>query len=198
MRHRKLRRQLNVKSQHRRALLRNLVRGLVEHKRIRTTHARAKEASAFADSMVTIAKRGGLHARRLLVARLACENTAKVLMTQIVPHLKDIKGGYTRVLRLAPRPGDQSDMAILEFSVLVAEPEKPKEKKAPKTKKTAKKDAEAVVEKPAPAKVKETKEKAAKKETAEPKSEAEVKEDKKESEKKGGFLGSLRKFLKGD
>ncbi len=202
MRHRRLRRKLGVRTEHRRALLRNLVRALVEHKRIRTTHKRAKEASAFADSMVTLAKRGGMHARRLLVSRLGCEKTARDLMLEIAPQFKDRQGGYTRVLRLNPRPGDQSDMALLEFSAVFAAPEAEKEeegkgkakKKTGKTRK-AKEEAAVVEEKPAKkaAKKKETKE--AKEEKA---ATPETSEERPESEKKGGFLGSLRKFLKGD
>jgi len=195
MRHRKLRRKLGIKSQHRRALLRNLVRELVKHKRIRTTHSKAKEASAFADRMVTMAKRGDMHARRQLVSKLACEATAKELIQKVAPQFKTRNGGYTRVLRLVPRPGDQTDMALLEFTVLIEEPKKAvtetakkKAKKAPKAK-TSKADAG----ESAPEKAPKAKEKAKAKDDEAPKAE----EEKPEFEKKGGFLGSLRKFLKG-
>lgn len=192
MRHRRLKRKLGIKSQHRRALLRNLVRELVRHKRIRTTHAKAKEASAFADKMVSLAKRGGLHARRLLVSRLSCEQTAKALIKDIAPHFKDRKGGYTRVLRIAPRAGDASEMALLEFSALIESPESAK--KALKAKKKTTKSAEAAPEKTTTA---EKTPKAKTKKAEE--SSAKEKEDlsKAETEKKGGFLGTLRKFLKG-
>jgi len=187
MRHRRLRRKLGVKSKHRKALLRNIARGLVLNKRIRTTLMRAKEASAFIDGLVQIAKKGGLHARRRLIVETGSAPISKLLMEQIAPHFTSRQGGYTRVLRMAPRPGDGSPMAILEFTETIEVPEK----KSKKTKKKAKKSEEA------------KKETQAKKKTQEPKeaktddSEKE-KLDKKESEKKGGFLGALRKFLKGD
>jgi large subunit ribosomal protein L17 len=194
MRHGRLRGKLGVKTHHRKALLRNLVRSLVIRKRIQTTFRKAKVASAFADSMVELAKRGDLHARRLLIARLGCADTAKTLMVQIAPHFKDRKGGYTRVLRLGTnRVGDNSEMALLEFTAAIEMPEKTKKPK--KDKKLKAKEEEA----PKPTK----KEKAPEKKKEESKSTADEKKkpetkDKKESEKKGGFLGALRKFLKGD
>ena len=194
MRHRRLRRKLGIKTQHRWALLRNLVRELVRHRRIRTTHARAKEASAFVDRMITLAKRGGLHSRRLLSARLACDDTAKALIRDIAPHFKDRQGGYTRVLRLGqPRPGDQADMALLEFSAVIEALQKPakKEKKAKKAEKT---EISHPIKETAKPKDKQEKNK---KKDAEAQEKGPEKEQKPESEKKGGFLGSLRKFLKG-
>ena len=181
MRHRRLRRKLGIKSAHRKALLRNLVKGLVLQKRIRTTWARAKEASSFADQMITIAKGEGLHARRLLIQRLGSPDTARVLQQDIAPKFKDRQGGYTRVLRLGPRPGDNSEMALLEFTAVIETPEKPKKQKKEKKAKEVKPEV-------APEK--------AQKEDEAP--EKKAKGDKKESEKKGGFLGTLRKFLKGD
>src|SRR6185436_11006270 len=121
--------QLGVKAKHRKALLKNLVRNLVIRKRIQTTLRRAKVASAFADSMVELAKRGDLHARRLLVSRLGCPDAAQTLITQVAPHFKERKGGYTRVLRMVTRPGDGAEMALLEFTALIAEPGKPKKHK---------------------------------------------------------------------
>lgn len=189
MRHQKLRRKLGVTSDHRKALLRNLVKSLVERKRIRTTLARAKEASAFADKMVTLAKKNTLHAQRLIISELGCPKTAGLLVKLIGPKFKERQGGYTRVLRLMPRPGDNSKMALLEFTEVIDPPKKPK--KAGKAAKSVKEEAPA--EKP------ETK-KSEKVSKAKPAAEAvpEASEEKKETEKKGGFLGSLRKFLKGD
>lgn len=191
MRHQRLKRKLGVKSQHRKALLRNLVRELVSHKRIRTTHAKAKEASAFAEKMITLAKRGDLHARRLLVSKLGHDDTAKKLINDVAPLFKERQGGYTRVLRLEKRPGDATDMALLEFTVL---PEVPK--KTTKTKKSKKKTKDSVeesVEKPSKAKPAKEKTKG-----KTPEANEMPKDEKAESEKKGGFLGTLRKFLKGD
>ena len=169
-----------------------MVRGLVTHKRISTTHARAKEASAFADKMITIAKRGDLHARRLLLARLACADTAKALIEEIAPQFKDRHGGYTRVIRTQPRPGDYSEMALLEFTALM---EKPKKVKKAKEKKKHEVDEKSVPKKPAPEKEIKAKKQPKKIEEAAPRGKEEL--PKKESEKRGGFLGALRKFLKG-
>lgn len=186
MRHQRLRRKLGITTAHRKALLRNLVRGLVIRKRIHTTLAKAKEASSFADQMVTLAKRGGLHSRRLLVARLGCPDTADTLITQIAPHFKERQGGYTRVLRLGTRVGDGAETAVLEFSTLIETPKKEKKPKKPAKQKAVLREKEAE-----PKKVE--------KKTPAPKGgEVKGEEGKKESEKKGGFLSALRKFLKGD
>lgn len=186
MRHQRLRRTLGITTGHRKALLRNLVRALVIRKRIQTTLAKAKETSSFADQMITLAKRGGLHSRRLLIARLGCPETADTLITQIAPHFKERKGGYTRILKLGTRVGDGAETALLEFSTLIEIPEKEKKPKKEKKVKEVKHE-EAAPEKP----------KKEKKAPA-PKAEEKGKEGKKESEKKGGFLSALRKFLKGD
>lgn len=181
MRHRRRRRTLGVVTAHRTAKLRNLVRALVLKKRIETTYAKAKEASAFAEKMVTIAKREGLHARRLLISKLASVEIAGILIRQIAPLFKDRHGGYTRVLRLGIRPGDGAQKALLEWTAVFEAPKKKAKKKKEKQ------PAEKPVEKAAPKAVEEPK-------TAEaPKS-----VEKKDAEKKGGFLGKLRKFLKGD
>lgn len=182
MRHGRLRRKLGVKSQHRQALLRNLVKSLVIYKRIFTTVARAKEAGAFADQMVTLAKCGDLSSRRRLISRLGSPHAANTLITQIAPAFKERQGGYTRVLKVGFRKGDAAGTALLEFSTLI---ESPKITKKPKKEKLKKEVKEAEVEKPVEEKIKEQK--------------AEVlHKEKKESEKKGGFLSILRKFLKGD
>lgn len=184
MRHRRLRRKLGVKSAHRKALLRNLVRSLVLKKRIATTHAKAKEASAFADKMVTIAKKGGLHSRRVLISKLGDSDIARLLETVVAPKFKGRNGGYTRVLRTGVRIGDAAQTAILEWTAVFEAPTK-------KTKvKKEKKPSEKAPEKPSgkqPSKTEVAKKEAPEKPAA-----------KKESEKKGGFLGGLRKFFKGD
>ena len=192
MRHRRLRRKLGVKTNHRKALLRNLVRNLVIRKRIRTTYAKAKEASAFADRMVQLAKRGeDLHARRLLIARLACPDTADTLIRQIAPLFKERQGGYTRVLRLGYRPGDGAETALLEFTTVIEAPPKPRKLKKEKK---AERDEEKIFQTRQTEDKSEAKEKEKEKEEKKPPESRE----KKESEKKGGFLGALRRFLKGD
>ncbi len=194
MRHGRKKKKLGVETQHRKALLRNLIRSLVIHKRIRTTVARAKAASSVADKMVTIAKRGDLHARRTLISYLGCSETADRLIDKIAPHFKTRQGGYTRVLKLGEfRPGDTADMALLEFTAQIADAEKPK-------KKTAAKKAKPVEEVKPEKKTKAIKEEktSSEKAKAETPKQEESAETKKEQEKKGGFLGALRKFLKGD
>ena len=192
MRHQRHRAKLGVKVHHRKALLRNLVRSLVIRKRIRTTFRKAKVASAFADSMVEMAKRGDLHSRRLLISRLGCADTAHTLITQIAPHFKERRGGYTRVLRLGThRPGDGGEWALLEFTATIEMPEKTKKPKKEKKPKLHEEEAQKLKKEKAPEKKKETPK-------AELPKKGESKGDKKESEKKGGFLSALRKFLKGD
>jgi len=181
MRHQRRRRTLGVVTAHRTAKLRNLVRALVLKKRIETTHAKAKETSTFADKMITIAKREGLHARRLLISKVRDPEIARILVTQIAPLFKGREGGYTRVLRLGYRAGDGAQMALLEWTAVFEAPaKKAKKKKAakPAAKTPAKESPKA----------------------ADTKKEPEVTEqaEKKDAEKKGGFLGKLRKFFKGD
>lgn len=180
MRHKKLKGKLGVKSQHRMALLRNLTRSLVLHKRIETTVVKAKQASAFSEKLVEIGKRGDLHARRLLISKLGCASTADALIKVISPKFKDRQGGYTRVIKLDNRPGDGAQKAILEFTEIFEAPAS----KTSKSKKKATKKASS----------KKVEDKAAKA------SEADSSEQKDESTdgKKGGFLGTLRKFLKSD
>jgi large subunit ribosomal protein L17 len=161
------------------------VRALVLKKRIETTHAKAKETSAFADKMITIAKREGIHARRLLITKVRDPEIARILITQIAPLFKGREGGYTRVLRLGYRVGDGAQMALLEWTAVFEAPAKKAKKK--KVTKAADKDAEK------PAAKESAKAVDSKKEPETPK-----KTEKKDSEKKGGFLGTLRKFLKGD
>lgn len=114
-------------SEHRRALLRNLVRELVLHDRIRTTLPKAKEARRFAERMVGFAKAGTLAARRE-AGRYIDDGTAlRRLFDEVAPRFSGRDGGYTRIYRLGPRPGDGAEMALLEF---VVRPQ-PVEKKKP-------------------------------------------------------------------
>ena len=182
--HQKRRHRLGVTTPHRKALLRNLVRGLAIHRRIETTHTRAQETSRLADQMVTIAKEGTLAARRQLIRRLGSSRIAKLFIDEIAPRFQERSGGYTRVLKLGTRPGDGAEKALVEFSVpieLVTKEGKPKkEKKA----KPAKEISERKQEK------KEAK--------AEEVKEAKPADEKEEKHKRGGFLSKLRKFLTGE
>lgn len=192
MRHQRRKRKLSRTTKHRKALLRNLVRSLVISKRIRTTLPKAKEASSVADKMVQLAKKGDLHSRRLLISKTGCAKTTAMLIKQIAPKFKDREGGYTRVLRLGPRESDGAEMALLEFSTMIVEP-KPKKEAKPKKGKAASTKAE-----PAPTKEKKTKKASAKKADTAKLAEEETADERDEAQKKGGFLGKLRKYLKGD
>lgn len=135
MRHRKDTLKLGRTRAHRDALLSSLVTQLILKGRIRTTVAKAKAARRLADRMVTLAKRGTLAARRAALARV--RNRADVvrrLFDQVMPAMRDRQGGYTRIIRLGPRAGDNAEQALLEWVTYVPTP-KP-EKKKPTEKKS--------------------------------------------------------------
>jgi large subunit ribosomal protein L17 len=115
MRHLKRTAKLGRTSEHRNAMLANLVCSLIEHKRVTTTLAKAKAARSVAEKMVTLGKKGTIQHRRLAVARLHQESAAKILFKEIAPAFKDRKGGYTRIIRLENRQGDAAQRAILEW-----------------------------------------------------------------------------------
>ena len=115
MRHLKRTAKLGRTSEHRNAMLANLVCSLIEHKRVTTSLAKAKAARSVAEKMVTLGKKGTIHHRRLAVARLHQESAAKILFKDIAPVYKDRKGGYTRIIRLENRIGDAAQRAILEW-----------------------------------------------------------------------------------
>ena len=115
MRHLKRTAKLGRTSEHRNAMLANLVCSLIKHKRVTTSLAKAKAARSVAEKMVTLGKSGTLHDRRLAVARLHQEDAVRILFTEIAPAQKDRRGGYTRIVRLSQRQGDASQRAILEW-----------------------------------------------------------------------------------
>ena len=99
----------------RKAMLRDVVTALFDKERIETTEAKAKEVSGLADEMITLAKRGDLHARRQALAFMTDEAVVRKLFDTIAPKYKERQGGYTRVLKLGPRQCDAALMAILEL-----------------------------------------------------------------------------------
>ncbi|MDE3068573.1 MAG: 50S ribosomal protein L17 [Verrucomicrobiota bacterium] len=123
MRHLKRTAKLGRTSEHRNAMLANLVCSLIQHKRVITTLAKAKAARPLAEKMVTLGKRGTIHARRLAVARLHQEAAAKLLFKEVAPAYMERNGGYTRIIRLggltgkqrAHSQGDAAQRAILEW-----------------------------------------------------------------------------------
>ncbi len=123
MRHLKRTAKLGRTSEHRNAMLANLVCSLIEHKRVTTTLAKAKAARSVAEKMVTLGKKGTIHHRRLAVARLHQEAAAKILFKDIAPAFKDRRSGYTRIIKLEQRQGDAAQRAILEWvDTIVAAP----------------------------------------------------------------------------
>ena len=120
MRHAKRNQRLSRPSDQRSALLGGLVKGLITHGQIRTTVARAKEAQRLADRLVTLGKEGSVHARRRAYRILQDRVLVGQLFTDIAPRFGDVRGGYTRVMRLGLRPGDGAQQALLAFSRLPA------------------------------------------------------------------------------
>ncbi|RME85276.1 MAG: 50S ribosomal protein L17 [Zetaproteobacteria bacterium] len=118
MRHRKRRGKLGRKTGHRNATLSNLAAALFYHGRIETTVAKAKALRPFAEKLITLGKRGDLHARRLALARIRRRDRREVvhrLFHDIAPLFRDRPGGYTRIIRTRVRPGDAAPMAIIEL-----------------------------------------------------------------------------------
>lgn len=115
MRHRVKGRKLKRTSSHRLALLRSLATSLLKHKRIKTTLAKAKEAKSFVERIITKARRGDLHSKRLVMNEIKDKEVVKELFSEIVNKIGDRPGGYTRVVKLGTRLGDAAQMAILEL-----------------------------------------------------------------------------------
>jgi large subunit ribosomal protein L17 len=115
MRHRRAGKKLGRDSAHRKALYSNLAGALIEHGRIKTTVAKAKAVKPFAEQMITLGKRGDLHARRLALAELRSQDVVHQLFADVAPRFADRSGGYTRIVKLGPRNGDAAEMAYLEL-----------------------------------------------------------------------------------
>jgi large subunit ribosomal protein L17 len=139
MRHQKKTIKLGRTSEHRKALLANQVCSLIEHQRIRTTLAKAKAARPLAEKMVTLGKKGSLHARRTAFAVLHQKSAVKKLFDEIAPRTADRHGGYTRIVRLGQRKSDSAPVAYLEWvdaAILVDQDvDETAEKKSRKSKK---------------------------------------------------------------
>ncbi len=115
MRHRRAGKKLGRDSAHRKALYSNLAGALIEHGRIKTTVAKAKAVKPFAEQMITLGKRGDLHARRLALAELRSQDVVHQLFAEVAPRFADRPGGYTRIVKLGPRNGDAAEMVYLEL-----------------------------------------------------------------------------------
>ncbi|TVQ35270.1 MAG: 50S ribosomal protein L17 [Geminicoccaceae bacterium] len=115
MRHRNRGRRFSRSSSHRAAMFANLAQALVKHEQIKTTLPKAKELRPIVERLITLGKRGDLHARRLLIARTRSEATAAKLIDVLGPRYKERAGGYTRVLKAGYRYGDAAPMAVIEL-----------------------------------------------------------------------------------
>ncbi len=115
MRHRVRGRQLSRTSSHKRATLNNMATALFRHDRIETTEARAKELRPFAEKLITLARRGDLHARRMVERRIKDREVAGRLFSEIGPRFAGRPGGYTRIVKLRHRPGDGAELARIEL-----------------------------------------------------------------------------------
>ena len=155
MRHRNSGRQLSRNASHRHAMLRNMATSLLQHETIRTTVPKAKELRRVVEPLITLAKVDSLGKRRLAFSRLRDDAVVEKLFTDLGPRFKARAGGYTRILKMEPRPGDAADMALMQLVDLAAvateKSEEPaKAGKAPKKSKKAAGDEAPAAEAAAP------------------------------------------------
>jgi large subunit ribosomal protein L17 len=115
VRHARAGKKLGRDSAHRKALYSNLAGALIEHGRIKTTVTKAKAVKPLAEQMITLGRRGDLHARRQATAFLRSRDVVHRLFADVAPLFKDRPGGYTRIVRIGPRPGDAAEMVYLEL-----------------------------------------------------------------------------------
>src|SRR5438067_10366866 len=150
MRHQKKTVRLGRKAEHRKALLANQVCSLIEHRRIKTTLAKAKAVRPLAEKMITLGKNGSIHARRTAFSTLRHKDAVKKLFDEIAPASTDRNGGYTRIIRLGQRKSDSALMALIEWvdATVVVEEKPAEEKKGKKKEPTAEAKTEAKAKEP--------------------------------------------------
>jgi large subunit ribosomal protein L17 len=115
MRHQRSGKKLGRDAAHRKALYSNLAGALIEHGRIKTTEAKAKAVKPVAEQMITLGRRGDLHARRQALAFLRSQDVVHKLFADVAPRFADRPGGYSRIVKLGPRQGDAAQMVYLEL-----------------------------------------------------------------------------------
>ncbi len=115
MRHRKAGRKLGRTSSHRKAMMRNLVTSLLKYEKITTTDAKAKELRSVAEKMITLGKTGTLHARRQALSFIRDRTVADKVFTELSSRYNDRAGGYTRIIKMANRMGDNAPMSVIEL-----------------------------------------------------------------------------------
>lgn len=186
MRHRKLNKKFDRNKPERDSMMHNLVKGLFISQSIITTTPKAKEARRLAEKLITVAKKDDIHSRRKVFSVLRDETLIAKLFKEIAPLFKNRNGGYTRIIHLGKRRGDNADLSVLELT----------EKKvvAPKTKPKKEKPAEA---KPAAPEKGAAKEAAHEKHIPLKKEEKEIHPAPTHKAPAGGFVGTLRKFFRG-
>ena len=149
MRHQKKTVKLGRTAEHRKSLLANQVCSLIEHQRIKTTLAKAKAVRPLAEKMVTLGKKGSLHARRTALSVLRQKDAVKKLFDDIAPRGADRKGGYTRIVKLGARKSDAAPMAFIEWVDAPLVIEEPAAEEKGSSKKKAPKNLAEAAEKPA-------------------------------------------------
>lgn len=115
MRHRKKGRNLSRTASHKKATMRNMATALFRHERIETTTAKAKELRPYAERLITLARKGDLHSRRLAARKISDREVLGKLFQDIAPRFEGRPGGYTRILKVGHRKGDAADMALIEL-----------------------------------------------------------------------------------
>jgi large subunit ribosomal protein L17 len=129
VRHRRSGRKLGRDASHRKALYANLTSALIEHGRIKTTVAKAKEVRPVAEQMITLGRRGGVPARRQALKFLRSQDVVHKLFSEVGPRFADREGGYLRIIRIGPRLGDAAEMAYLELVDFTPEPAAPRRRR---------------------------------------------------------------------
>ena len=130
MRHHRSGRKLGRDASHRKALYANLAGALIEHGRIKTTAAKAKEVRPIAEKLITLGRRGGVHARRQALAYLRSQDVVHKLFSDVAPRFAERPGGYSRIVRIGPRPGDAAEMVYLELVDFLPEAPAPRRARA--------------------------------------------------------------------
>ena len=192
MRHRRAGKQLGRDSSHRRAVLRNLVTSLFRYEEISTTHAKAKALRPIAEKMITLAKRGDLHARRQALSYLLDKSVAHKLFEQMKDRFSDRQGGYIRILKAGNRVGDNAPLAIVQL-LLAGETKRPS-KGTRKDKKGVKKVTKKVAEKKeTPTEETRVAEPEVEKKSTEAKKQDAAGSEKTVSKEKGGTVGGKKR-----
>lgn len=137
MRHRKAENKLGRTTSHRKAMLRNMITSFLKYEKIKTTYVKAKELKKIAEKMITLGKRGDLHARRQALSFVRDRDVVGKLFSDLSPRYRERAGGYTRIVKIGYRIGDNAPMSMVEFVRDIEKKEKTKKKFMPRRKKEA-------------------------------------------------------------